>query len=140
MRPQRIGAITVEKLVEVEFAFDPAQAFPDYDPAVARQARAWLVPHFFDEASGQIRSSIHSYVVRTSRHTILIDTCVGNHKERVQPLWHRQSRPYLENLAQLRLSPSDIDYVMCTHLHGDHVGWNTRLDGGRWVPTFPKAR
>ncbi len=140
MRPQRVGRIVVEKVTEFEFLFDPAQAFPEYDPQVAVACRDWLEPHFFDSASGQIRSSVHSYVVRTKRHTILVDTCVGNHKDRVQPLWHRQDRPYLANLAAIGLTPADIDVVMCTHLHGDHIGWNTKLEGGRWVPTFPNAR
>src|SRR5262249_55058060 len=73
---------------------------------------------------------------------ILIDTCVGNHKPRpARPAWHmRTSDQYERNLAATGLTVDDIDYVMCTHLHVDHVGWNTRLDNGRSVPTFPKAK
>jgi glyoxylase-like metal-dependent hydrolase (beta-lactamase superfamily II) len=140
MRPQTVGAIRVERLVEYEEGFEPTRAFPDYDPAVTAANRSWLAPHFVDFAQGTLTFSFHSFVVRTPRHAILIDTCVGNDKPRAMPQWHMQKRPYLENLAKLGLRPGDIDYVMCTHLHGDHVGWNTRLDGGRWVPTFPKAR
>ncbi len=99
-------------------------------------------PQAMDPATGALLFTIQSYVVRTSHHTILIDSCVGNHKERAnRPLWHQKTDDtYLRGLAALGLAPDDIDYVMCTHLHSDHVGWNTKLEGGRWVPTFPKAR
>ena len=78
---------------------------------------------------------------RTPRATILVDTCSGNDKERPHKLrYHRKNWPYLANLVAAGFMPEDIDYVLCTHLHADHVGWNTRLIGGRWVPTFPNAR
>ena len=104
--------------------------------------RAGCKPQAMDPATGALLFTIQSYVVRTSHHTILIDSCVGNHKERAnRPLWHQKTDDtYLRALAALGLAPDDIDYVMCTHLHSDHVGWNTKLEGGRWVPTFPKAR
>jgi len=90
---------------------------------------------------GLLRMSFHSFVVRTRQGTLLVDTCVGNHKERTMLAeWHRQAFPYLERLARAGLTPADIDFVCCTHLHGDHVGWNTCLENGRWVPTFPNAR
>ena len=78
----------------------------------------------------------------TAHHIILIDACVGNHKPRpTRPPWHMmKSDRYEKNLAATGVGVGDIDYVMCTHLHADHVGWNTRLDNGRWVPTFPKAK
>jgi hypothetical protein len=80
--------------------------------------------------------------VRTPHHTILIDSCVGNHKPRPsRPMWHMMnSQRYESSFKEAGLTFADIDYVMCTHLHTDHVGWNTRLDNGRWVPTFPNAR
>ena len=94
-----------------------------------------------DPASGKLVFSFHSFVVRTGRHTILIDSCLGNDKERpTRPQWHRLRTPYLADLARVGVKPEEVDYVMCTHLHWDHVGWNTRLVNGSWVPTFPKAR
>jgi glyoxylase-like metal-dependent hydrolase (beta-lactamase superfamily II) len=83
-----------------------------------------------------------SYVVKTPHHTILIDSCIGNDKPRpLRPKWNMKTDDiYARALAAAGFSVGDIDYVMCTHLHVDHVGWNTRLDNGRWVPTFPKAR
>ena len=85
---------------------------------------------------------IQSYIVRTPHHTILVDSCVGNHKPRpTRPFWDMmKSDRYEKNLAAAGVGIGDIDYVMCTHLHIDHVGWNTRLENGRWVPTFPKAK
>jgi glyoxylase-like metal-dependent hydrolase (beta-lactamase superfamily II) len=71
---------------------------------------------------------------------VLVDCCGGNDKERVRPHFHRQQRPWLDTLRAAGANPEDVDVVLCTHLHVDHVGWNTRLENGRWVPTFPKAR
>jgi glyoxylase-like metal-dependent hydrolase (beta-lactamase superfamily II) len=85
--------------------------------------------------------AFHSTVIKTPRATILVDTCSGNDKERPhKPRYHRKNWPYLANLAGAGFAPEHIDYVLCTHLHADHVGWNTRLLNGRWVPTFPNAR
>jgi glyoxylase-like metal-dependent hydrolase (beta-lactamase superfamily II) len=85
---------------------------------------------------------VQGFVIKTPHHNILIDSCVGNHKPRpTLPFWNMMSSDRFEkNLAAAGLTVDDIDYVMCTHLHVDHVGWNTRLENGRWVPTFPKAK
>jgi len=78
--------------------------------------------------------------VRTPRHTVLIDTCIGNDKERRgSPLWHMRHGTFLDDLAEAGVTSDQVDYVVCTHLHVDHVGWNTQLIDGRWVPTFPRA-
>jgi glyoxylase-like metal-dependent hydrolase (beta-lactamase superfamily II) len=87
-----------------------------------------------------MRISVHSFVLRADGRNILIDTCCGNDKKRSLAPVNMQHWPYLENLARAGLQPQDIDLVMCTHLHFDHVGWNTRLEDGTWVPTFPRAR
>jgi glyoxylase-like metal-dependent hydrolase (beta-lactamase superfamily II) len=95
-----------------------------------------------DPVTDELQFPMQSYVVRTSHHTILIDSCVGNDKERPnRPSWHMKTDDaYMRALAALEIAPEDIDFVMCTHLHTDHIGWNTRLEDGRWVPTFPNAR
>jgi glyoxylase-like metal-dependent hydrolase (beta-lactamase superfamily II) len=81
-----------------------------------------------------------SYVVKTPHHTILVDSCIGNDKPRPRPKWNmRSDDTYMRALAAAGISAGEIDFVMCTHLHPDHVGWNTRLENGRWVPTFPSA-
>lgn len=95
----------------------------------------------YDRADNLLVMSFHSFIVRSVRWTILVDSCVGNDKPRPRnPHWHRRHGSYLGDLAALGLTPDDIDIVMCTHLHADHVGWNTRLHNGAWVPTFPNAR
>jgi glyoxylase-like metal-dependent hydrolase (beta-lactamase superfamily II) len=100
-----------------------------------------MVPHHFDAASGWLKLSVHSWLIQIGGRTILIDTCVGNHKSRsARPKWHLLDTPYLQRLAAAGVRPEQVDMVMCTHLHVDHVGWNTRLENGRWVPTFPNAR
>ena len=138
----RIGDVEISRIPEFEAAmFDPAMIYPDLPKERLDQHRGWLEPKFLDPATGKLTLSIHAFVIKTKRHAILVDACSGNDKERPsRPLFHRQNRPWLERLDAAGFKPGDIDYVLCTHLHIDHVGWNTRLVGGRWVPTFPNAR
>ena len=142
MIPQTIGDMTVSRIVEYEGPiFPPGFLFPDADEDTLRANADWLQPAFIDPETGHLIMSFHSYVVRTPRHTILVDTCLGNHKHRPQrDFWHMRDGPYIADLAAMGIAPEDVDFVMCTHLHVDHVGWNTRLVDGRWVPTFPNAR
>ena len=136
------GPFQIQRVLEFEW--------PDLEPefllhdvaagefAVTRTARD---PRFANPETGLLILSFHSFVVQTDLGTLLVDTCVGNHKERpLIPEWHLQEFPYLARLDQAGLTPADIDFVCCTHLHADHVGWNTRLDDDRWVPTFPNAK
>ncbi|HEV2301682.1 MAG TPA: MBL fold metallo-hydrolase [Stellaceae bacterium] len=142
MGATRIGDFVVERITEYEGPFiGPATFFPDFDAAVLTENPDMRDPRLIDPATGHLVFSFHSFVVKTGRHTILIDSCLGNDKERPsRPQFHRLRSSYLADLAAAGVKPEQIDYVMCTHLHWDHVGWNTRLDNGRWVPTFPNAR
>ena len=106
---------------------------------VARNA-AWMAPDLFDPARNLLAMVRQSNVIRTRHHTILIDTCVGDCKQRAVPTFHMLNSPWRSNLAAAGVHPDQVDFVMCTHLHVDHVGWNTQLLDGRWVPTFPNAR
>ena len=138
-----LGDTTIRRIVEQEAPlFDPLTFFPSLTPELLAENRSWLEPAALDPASGKIVLCIQSYIVRTPHHTILIDSCVGNDKPRpTRPFWNQlKSDTYMRGMHAAGLSVDDIDFVMCTHLHVDHVGWNTRLDNGRWVPTFPKAR
>ncbi len=140
--PIVLGDITIHRIVEQEAPlFEVAQFFPALTAEMYAPHRHWMEPRHFTP-DGRVVLCIQSYVVKTRSHTIMVDTCVGNHKERVnRPFWHRlDSDRYERNLAAAGFAVGDIDYVMCTHLHGDHVGWNTRLEDGRWVPTFPRAK
>src|SRR5437899_10752711 len=138
----RVGEVEITRVLEFEAAlFEPAVIHPEASPEIIARHRTWLEPTLMDPASGLLVFSFHSTVIRTARATILVDTCSGNDKERPhKPRYHRKNWPYLANLVAAGFMPEDIDYVLCTHLHADHVGWNTRLVGARWVPTFPNAR
>jgi glyoxylase-like metal-dependent hydrolase (beta-lactamase superfamily II) len=140
MRRWRIGDVTVTKVVELEatggMRFVLPQATRD---AVA--GMTWLRPSFMTD-EGRLKSSVHALVVETPTRRIVVDTGLGNGKQgRAVPPWNGLDLPFLDDLAAAGYPPESIDTVVCTHLHVDHVGWNTRLDdGGHWVPTFPNAR
>ena len=138
-----VGGIEWHRIIESEEPdFDVGFLLPDATPEALAPHRAWLEPRFLDPASNKLVMAMQSYLLRTRHRTIPVDACVGNRKERRfhAPWAHRTSTRWLDNLAAVGLAPDDIDFVMCTHLHADHVGWNTRLLDGRWVPTFPNAR
>jgi glyoxylase-like metal-dependent hydrolase (beta-lactamase superfamily II) len=140
----RVGELTIHRIVEQEEPlFDPLEFFPGLTRETLDENRAWLeAARALDPETGKLRLCVQSYLVRTPRHTILVDTCVGNDKPRpARPFWNMlKGNAWERGLAATGVRLEDIDYVMCTHLHVDHVGWNTRLEDGRWVPTFPKAR
>jgi glyoxylase-like metal-dependent hydrolase (beta-lactamase superfamily II) len=138
----KIGAATVTRIEETyEPNFDAQIFFADWKPELVAPHLNWMVPNHFDPQTGMLKLSVHSWLITIGGRTILIDTCVGNHKPRpARPKWHMMETRYLDRLAAAGVRPEQVDMVMCTHLHVDHVGWNTRLDNGRWVPTFPNAR
>ena len=138
-----IGDITIHRVVEMQSPFMKALEFlPTLTPELLAENRGWLQSAGAMDAEDRLIFCFQSYIVRTPRHTVLIDTCVGNDKNHpLRPTWHmRSDDTYMRGLAAHGLSVDSIDFVMCTHLHPDHVGWNTRRADGRWVPTFPKAR
>jgi len=122
-------------------ALEAKVMFPAFRDEIWEAERHWLAPTYFTPDGVRLRTSIHSWLVRTGSHTVLIDSCIGNGKDRPHsPHFHRRDVPWLERLRAAGAAPEQIDFVMCTHLHADHVGWNTRLHNGRWIPTFPNAR
>lgn len=138
-----VGDFRVDRILEQNLPFmDPLQFLPTLTTELLEENRHWLEPNALDPTTGKLIFPMQSYLVRTGRHTILIDSCVGNHKHRpTRPNWHlKDDTAYMDALAGAGVGVGDIDFVMCTHLHPDHVGWNTRLENGRWVPTFPNAR
>jgi glyoxylase-like metal-dependent hydrolase (beta-lactamase superfamily II) len=136
-----VGDLTIHRIVELDARFIPVlEMLPALTPELLDENRSWLQPDSLD-ADDVVKLCYQSYIVRTPHHTILVDSCLGNDKERGRPEWHMKSDDtYMRALAAAGLSVDDIDYVMCTHMHVDHIGWNTRRVDGRWVPTFPKAR
>jgi len=135
----RIGEVTVTKIVEMEVAGGTRFILPQ----ASREAvlpYQWMRPHFMTE-EGRLIMSIHALVIETPQRRIIVDTCLGNDKQgRDVPGWNGLQTDFLARLAAAGHPRESIDTVMCTHLHVDHVGWNTMLVDGRWVPTFPNAR
>ena len=138
-----IGDITWHRIIESEGPeFEIGFLLPDASPKEIKAHRHWMEPHFLEPGTNRLIMTTQSYLLRTPTYTILVDSCVGNHKERrFYPPWSGMSgNRYLKNLSSIGVSAEEIDFVMCTHLHADHVGWNTQLINGRWVPTFPNAQ
>ena len=144
MRTQyRVEDMTIHRIVEQEYGFTPILEFlPNLTSELLDENRSWLEPAGLDPRTNNVVLCFQSYVVKTPHHTVLVDTCIGNDKNHGhRPAWHRKNDPnWMNALKAAGIGVEDIDFVMCTHLHGDHVGWNTRLENGCWVPTFPKAR
>ena len=139
MQQWRIGEVTVTKVVETEGPMPVAFLFANPDPAMIESHSSWLKPHFLKSPQFFL-GSIHALVIESGGRRIVVDTCVGNDKTRPNPAWNRRQGPFLQDLAAAGFARESIDLVVCTHLHVDHVGWNTMLVDGRWVATFPKAR
>jgi glyoxylase-like metal-dependent hydrolase (beta-lactamase superfamily II) len=119
----------------------PDNFLPKYDAVYAKKHMSWLAPTFLNPVENKLILSFHSWILKTHHHTIVVDTCIGNDKERpLFPPMHRLNKPWMTNFQATGVKPEDVDLVMCTHLHADHCGWNTRLENGKWVPTFPNAR
>jgi len=118
--------------------FCPELFFPAAT-AAAMAAHDWLVPDFAD-ADGGIGMRVRAFVVETAGRTLLVDPCVGNGKTLAMPFWNDQSWPFMERFEEAGFSADSIDTVVHTHLHADHVGWNTRVIDGTWEPTFAGAR
>ena len=138
MNQWQIGNVKITRIVEMEVAGGTKFILPD----ASREACLpidWMQPHFMD-AEGNLIMSIHALIVDTGSQRIVVDTCIGNDKERNIPTWSNLQTRFLEDLAAAGYPRESIDMVMCTHLHVDHVGWNTMLVDGDWVPTFPNAR
>jgi glyoxylase-like metal-dependent hydrolase (beta-lactamase superfamily II) len=137
-----IGDAKITRIEEVYVATLPWSAvFPDCTDQILSEHSHWLAPHHYEPETGLLKLSVHSWLLEVGGRKILIDCCCGNNKAKPsRPFWHMMNTPYLDRLAAAGATPDKIDLVMCTHLHHDHVGWNTQLRDGKWVPTFPNAR
>ncbi|TNF87190.1 MAG: MBL fold metallo-hydrolase [Gammaproteobacteria bacterium] len=137
-RQWRIGDVTITRIVEMEVAGGSKFILPDATREACKPLD-WLAPHFMD-GDGNLIMSIHALVVDTGERRIVVDTCIGNDKERSIPNWSNLQTSFLADLEAAGYPRESIDTVLCTHMHVDHVGWNTMLVDGKWVPTFPNAR
>jgi glyoxylase-like metal-dependent hydrolase (beta-lactamase superfamily II) len=135
----RIGEVEIIQLVELEAGKLIQSIIRGATPENILRI-PWLCPHFADE-TGQIKALVQGFLVKSNGLNILIDTCNGNDKQRTDvPEWSNLQIPFLESLRAVGVNETDVQVVACTHLHMDHVGWNTKLSDGAWVPTFPNAQ
>ncbi|MDA0978204.1 MAG: MBL fold metallo-hydrolase [Proteobacteria bacterium] len=138
MQTWQIGDVKVTRVIEMELAGGSRFILPQATPEEILEM-PWLMPHFASE-EGKLIMSIHALIVETPTKKIMVDTCIGNDKQRSNPNWSHLQLPFLDDLKTAGYDREDIDTVLCTHLHVDHVGWNTMLVDDKWIPTFPNAR
>jgi len=138
MNQWKVGDVSVTRVVESEGPWDGTILMPNATPENLERERDWLYPTFCDR--GRLRMSVHAFVLESRGTRIVVDTCIGNDKVRAHPEWNKQQLPFLEDLRKAGCPRESIDRVVCTHLHVDHVGWNTMLKDGKWVATFPNAQ
>src|SRR5262245_9427702 len=128
-----VGSYTIASIVEEEYARVPPETlFPGATADDVKRHR-WLIPDFADER-GRLTIRIQAFVVEGRGRRVLVDPCVGNGKRRAVPYWNERTFPFLERFADAGLAPESIDTVVHTHLHADHVGWDTRFEGDACVP------
>lgn len=140
MKTLQIGDVTITSIVERAGPWRrPTDMFPAYDHEIGREHLKTIEPETFDTATGLMCITYQTFVVRTPKHLVLVDTCTGADKGHPAP-FDFDTTPWLDNFKKAGLAFEDITHVFCTHLHIDHTGWNTRLVDGRWVPTFPNAK
>jgi glyoxylase-like metal-dependent hydrolase (beta-lactamase superfamily II) len=133
----KVGDATITKVTEIVYP-EFSDVIPAATPDVVKKVQ-WLFPHFVTP-EGLLSLSIHSLIVDMPGAKLVVDTCIGNDRDRApMDVMSNLSTSFLDDMKAAGYAPESIDYVLCTHLHLDHVGWNTRMENGKWVPTFPKA-
>jgi glyoxylase-like metal-dependent hydrolase (beta-lactamase superfamily II) len=134
----QVGRVKITRIVEMDLPV-PVRAMRQATAAELRKS-AWLYPHFVSEDDATLKLSVHALLVEAPELKLVVDTCIGNDRPREITGGEPLATPFLQHLAEAGWSRDAVDAVVCTHLHVDHVGWNTMLENGRWAPTFPKAR
>jgi len=134
----QIGEVKISRVVELTSKWPPSFGYRNLTTEEILE-QTWLQPHFATE-DGRLKSAIQAFVIESQGKRIIVDTCVGNDKPRANKVWNQMHGDFLTDLTAAGFAPETIDTVLCTHLHIDHVGWNTMLVDGQWLPTFPKAR
>ncbi|MBS0612759.1 MAG: MBL fold metallo-hydrolase [Proteobacteria bacterium] len=135
----KIGDVEVVRIVEI-FEATGVNPILFQDCGHERALRhPWLVPNYAT-AEGALKMNFQAFALRAGNRRIMVDTCIGNDKHRQAAIFHHLQSTFLDDLTYAGFPPESIDTVLCTHLHLDHVGWNTRLVHGKWMPTFPNAR
>ena len=137
----RLGEVEITKVVEWQGEIAPARfVVPDSPPEIWRDNESWLAPDHWNPATDAYHAAVQTWLLRSEGKVVLVDTGVGDDRNRPQiPLFDHLTSGFLDRLAEAGARPEDVDVVINTHIHYDHVGWNTRSAGGAWVPTFPNA-
>ena len=136
-----LGNVEVSRVIEWHGVFATVNAlFPSVPEQTWQRNASWLAPDFLDASTGGWVANVQTWVLRSAGRTVLVDTGLGNDKPREVEVFNQRHGDFLDRLAAAGVRPEDVDLVVNTHLHNDHVGWNTRLIDGEWVPTFPRAR
>ncbi|MDX1563717.1 MAG: MBL fold metallo-hydrolase, partial [Gammaproteobacteria bacterium] len=139
IRHWQIGDVQVTRIVEIDAHEDPfTMLSAETEPDLGKHY-PWLAPNFVTP-DGQMKISFQAFALKTPSKTIIVDTCIGEGRVREYEIFTNMQSDYLDDLIAAGYDPDAADIVLCTHLHFDHVGWNTRSVGGKWVPTFPNAR
>jgi glyoxylase-like metal-dependent hydrolase (beta-lactamase superfamily II) len=138
MNNWQVGNVKITRVIEMQVSGGSKFILPDATRDAVQEID-WLTPHFA-EPDGRLIMSIHALIIEAGDRRIMVDTCLGNDKERGIPGWNMRHGPFLEDISTAGYPRESIDTVLCTHLHVDHVGWNTMWVDEKWVPTFPNAR
>lgn len=134
-----VGEVEIIQIVEIVDNELFSTFIPEAKPEKIKEIK-WLTPNFADE-KGKLKAQVQSFLIKSNNKNILIDTCNGNGKDRPNmPTWGNLQTDFLKKFKDIGVSPETIDFVACTHLHFDHVGWNTKLENGKWTPTFFNAK
>jgi glyoxylase-like metal-dependent hydrolase (beta-lactamase superfamily II) len=139
MHSWSVGDITVTSVIEVEGTAPGTFLFDEATPDAVLARHGWARGSFVDD-TGRLLTRVQALVITSGDSTVVVDTCIGNDKERDVPAWNQLQLPFLDRFRQAGFDPLAVDAVVCTHLHVDHVGWNTTLVDGEWRPTFPESR
>ena len=142
MKEFKVGDVSITQVVEWEGTFpSPESLLNGYQRAIFEKHLGWLSPDYYDTVTDEIKLVVQCWLLKVGDRTILFDTGSGNDKNRPNfPVFHMLNQPFLAELEKAGAKPDDIDTVVCSHLHIDHVGWNTKLEAGQWLPAFSNAR
>lgn len=134
----KIGSAAIIPIFEIDAGHVIQEGIPDAKPEAVKQI-PWLNPNYAD-MNGNLRAQVQAFLVDVGGDKIVVDACCGDGRERPGlPEWGHLRTGFMERFSKV-WQPDEVDFVLCTHMHFDHVGWNTHFVDGEWAPTFPNAQ